>query len=122
MTTTSPLQSRGSRNATAFRRTAPCRPATLAALNVPVETRIRQIELNLERYRWLPSDFGKRYILVNIPDYQLYAYDSGKEAPHDAGDRGRRVRQRHPGLRRLDDLRRLPARSGTCPAGSWWTR
>jgi murein L,D-transpeptidase YcbB/YkuD len=53
--------------------------ATLAALNVPVETRIRQIELNLERYRWLPSDFGKRYILVNIPDYRLYAFDGGKE-------------------------------------------
>lgn len=54
-------------------------PTTLAALNVPVETRIRIIELNLERYRWLPSDFGKRYILVNIPDYRLYAYDDGKE-------------------------------------------
>ena len=52
---------------------------TLAALNVPVETRIRIIELNLERYRWLPSDFGKRYIMVNIPDYRLYAYDEGKE-------------------------------------------
>src|SRR5215210_4857678 len=54
-------------------------PATLAALNVPVESRIRQIEINLERYRWLPSDFGPRYILVNIPDYRLYAYDGGKE-------------------------------------------
>jgi murein L,D-transpeptidase YcbB/YkuD len=54
-------------------------PATLAALNVPVETRIRQIELNLERYRWLPTEFGPRYILVNIPDYRLYAYDHGKE-------------------------------------------
>jgi murein L,D-transpeptidase YcbB/YkuD len=54
-------------------------PKTLAALNVPVETRIRIIELNLERYRWLPSDFGKRYIQVNIPDYRLYAYDDGKE-------------------------------------------
>ena len=54
-------------------------PATLKALNVPVESRIRQIELNLERYRWLPSDFGQRYILVNIPDYQLYAYDAGEQ-------------------------------------------
>jgi murein L,D-transpeptidase YcbB/YkuD len=54
-------------------------PATLGALNVPIETRIRQIELNLERYRWLPSDFGARYIMVNIPDYQLYAYDKKKE-------------------------------------------
>jgi murein L,D-transpeptidase YcbB/YkuD len=53
--------------------------ATLAALNVPVETRIRQIEINLERYRWLPGELGDRYVLVNIPDYRLYAYDDGKE-------------------------------------------
>jgi murein L,D-transpeptidase YcbB/YkuD len=52
--------------------------ATLAALNVPVEVRIRQIQLNLERYRWLPGGFGPRYIYVNIPDYELYAYDGGK--------------------------------------------
>jgi murein L,D-transpeptidase YcbB/YkuD len=52
---------------------------TLAALNVPVETRIRQIEINLERYRWLPPDFGRRYVLVNIPDYRLYAIERGKE-------------------------------------------
>jgi L,D-transpeptidase YcbB len=53
--------------------------ATLAALNVPVEVRIRQIQLNLERYRWLPAEFGSRYIYVNIPDYELSAYDSGKQ-------------------------------------------
>jgi murein L,D-transpeptidase YcbB/YkuD len=52
--------------------------ATLAALNVPVQMRIRQIQLNLERYRWLPAEFGPRYIYVNIPDYRLYAYDVGK--------------------------------------------
>jgi murein L,D-transpeptidase YcbB/YkuD len=52
--------------------------ATLAALNVPVHARIRQIQLNLERYRWLPTQFGPRYIYVNIPDYELYAYDWGK--------------------------------------------
>jgi murein L,D-transpeptidase YcbB/YkuD len=51
--------------------------ATLAALNVPVEVRIRQIQLNLERYRWLPTEFGRRYIHVNIPDYELSAYDRG---------------------------------------------
>jgi murein L,D-transpeptidase YcbB/YkuD len=51
---------------------------TLAALNVPVQVRIRQIQLNLERYRWLPAEFGPRYIYVNIPDYKLYAYDRGK--------------------------------------------
>jgi L,D-transpeptidase YcbB len=52
---------------------------TLSALNVPVETRIRQIELNLDRYRWLPAEFEERYLLVNIPDFRLRAYDGGRE-------------------------------------------
>jgi len=45
---------------------------TLAALNVPVETRISQILLNLERLRWLPGDLGKRYLFVNITDFRLH--------------------------------------------------
>ncbi|MBI5591952.1 MAG: L,D-transpeptidase family protein [Deltaproteobacteria bacterium] len=45
--------------------------STLTAMNVPVEDRIRQIELNLERWRWIPHDLGSRYILVNIADYSL---------------------------------------------------
>jgi L,D-transpeptidase YcbB len=53
-------------------------PLTLAALNVPVGVRIRQIQVNLERYRWLPADFGRQYIYVNIPEYQLYAYANRK--------------------------------------------
>ncbi len=53
--------------------------ATLSALNVPVETRILQIELNLDRYRWLPAEFEKRYLLVNIPDFHLRAYDDARE-------------------------------------------
>jgi murein L,D-transpeptidase YcbB/YkuD len=52
--------------------------ATIGAMNVPVETRIRQIEINLDRYRWLPAELTDRYVLVNIPDYHLYAYDDGK--------------------------------------------
>jgi murein L,D-transpeptidase YcbB/YkuD len=54
--------------------------ATLSALNVPVERRIQQIELNLDRYRWLPAEFAERYILVNIPDFRLRAYDRSREA------------------------------------------
>ena len=52
--------------------------ATIGAMNVPVERRIRQIEINLDRYRWLPAELTDRYVLVNIPDYHLYAYDDGK--------------------------------------------
>src|SRR5262249_37687606 len=46
-------------------------PTTLAALNVPVGSRLRQLQLNLERWHWLPTRLGDRYVLVNIPDYRL---------------------------------------------------
>jgi murein L,D-transpeptidase YcbB/YkuD len=51
---------------------------TLAALNVPLEDRIGQIELNLERWRWLPETLGERYVLVNIPTFHLTAVDHGQ--------------------------------------------
>ena len=51
---------------------------TLAALNVPVETRIRQIQVNLERWRWMPEDLGPRYVLANIPGFQLQMVDDGQ--------------------------------------------
>ena len=44
---------------------------TFVALNVPVLDRIRQIELNLERWRWIPHELGQRYLLVNIADFKL---------------------------------------------------
>ena len=51
---------------------------TLAALNVPVEQRIRQIRLNLERWRWMPEDLGSRHVLVNIPGYQMQVVEAGQ--------------------------------------------
>jgi murein L,D-transpeptidase YcbB/YkuD len=51
---------------------------TIAQMNVPVERRIEQIALNLERWRWLPRDLGDRYVLVNIPEYRLEVWDHGK--------------------------------------------
>ncbi|WP_054029978.1 L,D-transpeptidase family protein [Desulfatitalea tepidiphila] len=44
---------------------------TLEALNTTVAQRIRQIELNLERWRWVPGDLGDRYIYVNTADFRL---------------------------------------------------
>jgi murein L,D-transpeptidase YcbB/YkuD len=54
--------------------------ATLAALNVPVEQRIRQVEINLDRWRWLPRDLGTRYIMVNIAGFSLELVEDGKLA------------------------------------------
>lgn len=45
-------------------------PSTLAQLEVPIERRIEQLRLNLERRRWLPADLGARHIFVNIADFQ----------------------------------------------------
>jgi murein L,D-transpeptidase YcbB/YkuD len=53
---------------------------TVASLNVPLEHRLRQIAANLERYRWLPRELGSRYILVNVPTFELYAYESSRPA------------------------------------------
>jgi murein L,D-transpeptidase YcbB/YkuD len=51
-------------------------PRTRAALQVPLTRRVRQIELALERLRWLP-DFGdRRLIAINIPMYHLWAWDA----------------------------------------------
>ncbi|MFH1080808.1 MAG: L,D-transpeptidase family protein [Pseudomonadota bacterium] len=52
-------------------------PATLKEMNVPVEKRIRQITLNMERLRWLPENVGNRYILVNIADFELIVFEDG---------------------------------------------
>jgi L,D-transpeptidase YcbB len=47
-------------------------------LNVPVTTRLRELELNLERWRWLPESLGDKHILVNIPSYSLTGVENGK--------------------------------------------
>ncbi|HEX4965278.1 MAG TPA: L,D-transpeptidase family protein [Thermoanaerobaculia bacterium] len=51
---------------------------TLAELNVPVAARIRQIEVNLERWRWMPASLGDRYIQVNVPDFRLDVVEDGQ--------------------------------------------
>jgi murein L,D-transpeptidase YcbB/YkuD len=50
-------------------------PRTRAALDVPASKRVRQIEANLERLRWLPTEPGERFIVVNVPAFVLYAFD-----------------------------------------------
>ncbi len=41
---------------------------------------LEQILMNLERWRWAPRDLGDRYILVNVPAYQLQVVEGGKPA------------------------------------------
>ncbi len=54
----------------------------LKEVNIPVEERIQQILINMERMRWIPlqtKDTG-RAIMVNIPEYKLHVYEGGKPA------------------------------------------
>ena len=53
-------------------------PQTLAALNVPVEARIGQLRVNLERLRWIFRDLEERYIVANIARYQVTLVEHGE--------------------------------------------
>ena len=57
-------------------------PDTRAELAVPLTDRIEQIELTLERWRWLPAHAPERYIVVNIPAFRLYAFENDSIAAH----------------------------------------
>jgi murein L,D-transpeptidase YcbB/YkuD len=54
-------------------------PKTLAALNVSAMERLRQIEVNMERWRWLPRSLGDRYIRVNIAGFDLAVFEAGQQ-------------------------------------------
>ena len=44
---------------------------TQEELNVPVERRLQQIVLSMERWRWVPDDLGASAVIVNVPGYTL---------------------------------------------------
>ena len=57
-------------------------PATLAEMNIPISTRVRQIELNMERRRWMQDNLGDFYVFVNLADQFLKVVkrnEQGKE-------------------------------------------
>jgi murein L,D-transpeptidase YcbB/YkuD len=45
--------------------------AALAAERQNPTGREAQIRMNLERWRWVPHDLGNRYVLINVPAYQM---------------------------------------------------
>ncbi len=50
-------------------------PQTIEELNCPMSFRVQQLELTLERWRWLPHEFEEAPVVVNIPEFILRAYD-----------------------------------------------
>jgi murein L,D-transpeptidase YcbB/YkuD len=51
---------------------------TAAALNVPAQTRLFEIQVNLDRYRRLPRRSGNRNLLLNLGSAELEGYDRGE--------------------------------------------
>src|ERR1700693_440973 len=54
---------------------------TVHQLNVPIADRVRQLQLSLERWRWLPHQVATPLIAVNVPAFRLYGFDE----PHHIG-------------------------------------
>jgi L,D-transpeptidase YcbB len=50
----------------------------LREMNQPIESRITQLLINLERLRWVPAEVKSDYLLVNIPQFKLHVYEQGK--------------------------------------------
>lgn len=53
-------------------------PETILAMNVPLDERIDQLVLNLDRIRRLPRDFGARAILVNVAGFELRVLEQNR--------------------------------------------
>jgi murein L,D-transpeptidase YcbB/YkuD len=49
--------------------------ATLEQLNTPLSRRVQQLQLALERWRWIPHDPPRPMVLVNLPEFRLQAWD-----------------------------------------------
>jgi len=55
-------------------------PATIEALNGRQPDRpIDTIVANLERWRWMPHELGRTYVMVNLPDFTLRVVQDGKQ-------------------------------------------
>lgn len=67
--------------------------ATLAAMNVPAETRLRQLELNVVRLRSYSGNLGHRYVIVNIPAALVETVEGGQVVTRHAAGVGKIDRQ-----------------------------
>jgi murein L,D-transpeptidase YcbB/YkuD len=52
--------------------------ATVRELNHTVGEWIAELQLNLDRWRWLPNDLGDRYVLVNVAGFELEVVEQGR--------------------------------------------
>ncbi|GAC1438191.1 MAG: hypothetical protein NVSMB63_01370 [Sediminibacterium sp.] len=51
----------------------------IKVMNVPVQQRIQQLLINLDRMRWMPDGEKGKLIVANIPEFKLHVYEDNKE-------------------------------------------
>jgi murein L,D-transpeptidase YcbB/YkuD len=66
---------------------------TFAALNVPADLRLRQLETNLIRLRSFSRDLGNRYVTANIPAATVETVENGYVVTHHTAGVGKIDRQ-----------------------------
>jgi len=49
-------------------------------MNVPALTRLKQILVNMDRMRWMPTEPAGQLIVVNIPEFILHVYEGKQKA------------------------------------------
>lgn len=54
------------------------RGTTITAMNVSRQERVNQLIANLERWRWMPDNLGNSFVIVNVPEFNLYVFDKGE--------------------------------------------
>ncbi len=68
-------------------------PETAAEMNVPADTRLRQLETNLVRLRSFSGDLGNRYVMANIPAAAVETVENGAVVTHHIAGVGKIDRQ-----------------------------
>jgi murein L,D-transpeptidase YcbB/YkuD len=53
-------------------------PKTLEELNHPIDERIAEVRLNMDRWRWLPHDLGKMYVMVNVAGFEMSVIENNR--------------------------------------------
>ncbi|WP_394991044.1 murein L,D-transpeptidase [Emticicia sp.] len=53
--------------------------ATIAEFNKPIDFRIKQMMVNMERLRWIPVEMENDYLLINIPEFRLHIFENKKQ-------------------------------------------
>jgi murein L,D-transpeptidase YcbB/YkuD len=56
--------------------------SVIKEMNIPVEQRIEQILMNMDRMRWLAAEPKGNLIVINIPEFELHLYE-GKQKVFD---------------------------------------